>query len=501
MFTTGMKSEYKLLLENTQEMIIFFDSKCRIIKWNEKAANELGYDDSDLCQTPVNNIFKNVFQYENNKFIVNDKYLKRPEETIAYRKNQTCFPVELKITLINKGRKFTGLCTAVNVTDKKNILRELKHLKSELESYCQMDNEIVANITHELRTPVNGIMGFSNILLDTELKPNQEEAVNIIRRCCNNMNSLINDLLDYAKISGNKMVIEEREFKFHEFITRIIDLNSVAVNEKGLKLLLDIPDDIPEVVIGDELRLGQILNNLFSNAIKFTPSGQVGLKVMKTSQTGQFLELFFMVFDTGIGIGKEQQDRLFKSFSQVDSSITRRFGGTGLGLSICKKLVEAMHGTIEVDSEKNKGSAFSFSVSLGLPKSAASADTDMEDGIDELEASNIEIEDTDMSDIDYINKVLMEAGSPDQNKTRGMDQMRDALAIMNDYTEKLTICIEMENWEKAEELAGNMKKLLPADHDVNSKNILRLLFELRKENHNAALAILNEIKENISEEK
>ena len=126
-------------------------------------------------------------------------------------------------------------------------------------------------------------------------------------------------------------------------------MNSVQLNDKGLKLMVDISGEIPEVVIGDELRLSQIINNLFSNAIKFTSAGHIGLKVTKINQTDDDIELFFMVIDTGIGISAEERDKLFKSFSQVDSSISRRFGGTGLGLSISKRLVEAMNGTIQVE--------------------------------------------------------------------------------------------------------------------------------------------------------
>jgi signal transduction histidine kinase len=502
LFAHKKKSEYKLLLKNTQEIIIFFDSKCKILECNSKAVNELGYGD-DIYKIPINNIFKNVFIYEENKFMVADKYLKKPEETIAYRKNQTCFPVDLRITTNRRKKSCLGLCTAINITDKKNIIRETNHLKNEINNYNQMSNELVANITHELRTPVNGIMGFTNILADTKLKPNQMEAVNIIKRCCTNMNTLINDMLDYAKLSNNKLIIEEREFDFRDFVSQIVGFNSAALNEKDLKLILDIADNIPETVIGDELRLAQVLNNLFSNAIKFTPSGQVGLKIMKISQSGESIELFFMVIDTGIGISREEKDKLFKSFSQVDSSITRRFGGTGLGLSISKMLVEAMHGSIDVDSEKNMGSTFSFSVRLGLPKTKAveiSETPECCEGM-ELEESGSNENVADMSDLDYIDMVLKEAGTSGKELTSGMDAMREALVLMKDNMEKLTICIEMENWEKAEELACNMKKLLPKDHAANIKNVFRLILAVRKENHDISLSILNELKEHMCEEK
>jgi PAS domain S-box-containing protein len=498
-------SKYKILVENIQEMVIFFDSDGRIIDYNSKAAGELGYAE-DLYEIPFYDIFKNVIIYEDNQYKINQDYCSKMQETVAYRKNQTCFPVELKITFLKKKKGFIALCTAINISDKKDAIRELSHLKGELKNFDQMSSEFVAMITHELRTPVNGVMGFSNNLLEMDLKPDQMEAVNIIKRCCVGMNMLINDLLDYAKIINNRFILEQREFGFRNMIRQMIEVNRIKINEKGLKLLVDISNDIPDRVVGDELRLTQILTNLFSNAIKFTQVGQVGLKVVKVLQNDHNIDLFFMVFDSGIGISREEKDKLFKSFSQVDQSITRRFGGTGLGLAISKKLVEAMHGTIDVDSEKGKGSTFTFSVRLGLPESIAeeaedtNGDTDITDQ-NNVNLYNSEEESTGLSENDYISMTIKEANITTPAKVGGIEAMREAMIIMNDLIEKLTICIEMENWKKAEELAYNMKKLIPQDHNTNSKNFFYLLQCVRKENYHEAVAILNEIKLHMYKEK
>lgn len=499
-----VNSKYRLLLENTQEIIIFFDRNGRIKNCSSVTEDELGYKD-DLYEVPINQIFRNVFIIQDTRIQIEDKFQNGLQETIAYRKNQTCFPVKLKITVLSKHNKFLGICTATNVSEKRDAAQEINSLKNDLNNIHNISSELVARIAHELRTPVNGIMGFSNNLLDMELKPSQREAVNIIKRCCNNMNAIINDLLDFAKLSNNKLVIEQREFSFRTLIRNIVDINIVHINEKGLKLLLDISNDIPDRLIGDEHRLAQILNNLFSNAIKFTSSGQISLEIVKEYQTEQFVELFFMVIDTGIGISREEKDKLFKSFSQVDSSITRRFGGTGLGLSICKKLVEAMHGTIEVESEKNKGSTFSFSVRLELPHNGdiTPENSAVSENICKMAEEDV-VSDSGMdkniiSDMDYINRILKEI-TPAEIEN-GLDNMKKAMIAMNELIEKLTICIEMENWEKSEELACSMKNLIPKDHINNSKSILRLLMAIRKENHDLSLTILNEFKLNMLEEK
>ncbi len=494
-----MISKYKLLLEHSQEIIIFFDSKGNIIDCNSSTADALNYG-NDIFDVPIYEIFKNVFVYRNNKLLIEDKFKNALSETTAYRKNQTCFPVKLKVTAISNQKRSIGICTAINVTEKREAMQEINSLKNDLSNIHNVSSELVARIAHELRTPVNGIMGFSNNLLDMELKPNQKEAVNIIKRCCNNMNRIINDLLDFAKISNNKLVIEQREFNFRDFIRNIVDINIVHINEKGLKLFLDISDDIPDRVIGDEHRLAQILNNLFSNAIKFTLVGQITLEIVKEYQTGQFVELFFMIIDTGIGISREEKDKLFKSFSQVDSSITRRFGGTGLGLSICKKLVEAMNGTIEVDSEKNKGSTFTFSVRLGLPHNEIfDVDEGYEDEGHYIDRGSMITEcNKDMnniSDMDYINKILKKITPDDHDND--FNDVKGGMLIINELLEKLTICIEMENWEKSEELAYSMKNLLPKEDEAGSKCILRLLIAIRKENYDLSLSILNEFKASI----
>jgi signal transduction histidine kinase len=232
----------------------------------------------------------------------------------------------------------------------------------------QIKNEFLATITHELRTPLNGIIGLIYTLLETSLKPNQLDTVNLLHSICLKMETIINNSIDYSKLANNNIILEQREFDFQCFMDKVVSMNSESIEEKGLKLIVNVAEDIPKRVVGDEFRLTQILNNIISNAIKFTSVGQIAIEVAKIAQDSTHVELFFMVIDTGIGIAPEEMDRLFQSFTQVDGSFTRRYGGTGVGLSISKLLIEAMNGTITVESEKDQGSIFSFNIYLGLPK-------------------------------------------------------------------------------------------------------------------------------------
>ncbi len=503
LFLLSRKHEvmHRMMTEKTKEMKIFFDKTGKITFCNNKALQELGYG-MEIYEHTIQEIFRNVFHIKDNKPIVPEHDIDKPLETFAYRQNHTCFPVELYIIFQKRKKNNYGLCLAVSTENIREANRKIEQLQSEIDLLNRNRSEITANITHELRTPVNGIMGLSDNLLDMELSPEQAEIVRLIKRCCTNMNAMINDLLDYAKITNEKMSLEQREFNLRECMNAIIESNRPRINDKGLKLLVYISDDIPEKVIGDELRLTQIMNNLLSNAVKFTVIGQIAIEVVMLSKTVNSVELFFMVIDTGIGISNEDKDKLFQSFTQVDGSITRRFGGTGLGLAISKKLVEAMGGTIGMESEKGKGSTFSFSVRLAIP--AETDETGIQenrgslpseyDGVDEKLTLVMKSEELTWADMPF-GEVKMH--KPEEAKERQSEE--EILKKLSPVLEKLSICIEMESWDKAEELAYYMKKQMPAEQSEIAKLVFRLLLAVRKEKYDASVAMINELEALIGE--
>ncbi|MDF2542681.1 MAG: sensor signal transduction histidine kinase [Herbinix sp.] len=504
--------KYRLMLENSFEMILFFDDQGKIVDCNLTAKTELGYED-DIFDKTIFDIFqKTLFKGADYDTIIRE-YIKKPGETVAYRKNQTCFPVELMIKIIQTDRNIVGVCTARNITCKNDMIREMRAIQNELKNANKFQTNFFANITHELRTPVNGILGLTGNLLDTELSYGQLDMINIIRNCCLNMSALINDLLDCSKISSGKLELEQREFDFFKFINQIIAFNRNSINEKGLKLLVNVATDIPKMVIGDEFRLSQILNNLFSNAIKFTSVGQIALEVVKTFQSEQEVELFFILMDTGIGIGDEDKDKLFQSFMQADGTITRRFGGTGLGLSICKELVELMNGSISVNSEVSKGSTFSFSVRLKI--STSGNDTNpmsiSSDDINIIHDRKIPFMNNktigSLPEIDYIGKILNEANlsKPFSDEIRFMQDeqgkccMEECITNLKFQVDKLNLCIEMENWYKAESFAETISKMIPKDHKGLWRLGFQLVLSVRKEDVVKSKELLQEIKAILTE--
>ena len=454
--------------EDALEMIFIFSSAGTIFYANAAAKKKLERK-SALCGKHISDVFPNTFKYTEDGFETDYPFGKEVQDLLAYRTNLTCFPVEARIE-VDENNPDVYICMANDVLEKEFLNKEIEKVREEAQQALKVKSEFVANVTHELRTPVNGVLGNVKELLCEEWDGPTEKALRLIERCCGDMNKIINNILDFSKLEAGKFSLEPRKFHFRNMMDYVKSHHINKITEKGLEFFMTVSPQIPEYVVGDELRVVQILNNLLSNALKFTAIGKITVEVVKTARVNDKIELFFIVADTGIGIDKEDKKKLFQSFSQVDASISRKYGGTGLGLNICKQLVELMGGRIEVEGKKNRGSTFSFSIWVNACA-----------GEEEPAAQREEAE------IPFVSSAasIHEEDSQEEIRQYGTPENQENLKKV---LSKLILCVEMENWEKAEMFMETVRQLTEEAPREVKRVILKLKMAIQKENYDKITA-------------
>jgi two-component system, sensor histidine kinase and response regulator len=371
---------YRAILESAPVGLLVVDDQATVIHANREIQRLFGYAPDELVGRGANLLLAED-DFAPTLAEIRRRLASKARETgdgalqlPARRKDGSRFPMEAELSYLptRAGQPRQLAVMIIDVTLRQRQQEALKRAASLAEETAQAKSDFLANMSHEIRTPMNAIIGMTHLALDTELSEQQRDYCDKILTSAQHLLGIINDILDFSKIEAGKLNVECIDFGLDGMLENVVNLIGDKAAAKGLELIFDVHRTVPRRLIGDPLRLGQILVNYANNAVKFTERGEIGILVRVEEETADEVVLRFSVRDTGIGIAKEQQALLFRSFSQADTSTTRKYGGTGLGLAISAKLAAMMDGRVGLESEPGQGSTFWFTARLGKGHEAGS---------------------------------------------------------------------------------------------------------------------------------
>jgi two-component system, sensor histidine kinase and response regulator len=369
-------SNLRELIKSSPVTIVAYDLEGIVQSWNPAAERLFGWTEQEAIgrHLPFVPPDKTDEFHDRIQRILNGEELSG-EGVRRVKKDGS--PVELSISTAplrdGQGTTIALMSVVTDITERKRVEEEVQKAKAAAEASNLAKSEFLANMSHEIRTPMNGVIGMTELALNTDLTLQQREYLGMVKSSGDALMTVINDILDFSKIEAGKLELDPIEFKIRDTIEDTARMLALRAHQKGLELVVDVRPGVPEMLIGDPVRLRQILFNLLGNAVKFTERGEVILRVEAVEKTRNCVPLQFSVRDTGIGIPADRQKLVFEAFTQADNSMTRKYGGTGLGLTITSRLVSLMGGRIWVESEPGKGSVFHFTGNFGLGRAAIQA--------------------------------------------------------------------------------------------------------------------------------
>jgi two-component system sensor histidine kinase/response regulator len=366
---------YRAIIETAPVGMIVTDDRGTIVLTNLQVDAIFGYQPYELVGKKIETLVPQAIRHSH--IAMRDSYANdgksrqmgsQASELLGARKDGSEFSVQVGLSRLPDvgGRGFCSCASVHDITAQKDAQKALADARDQAQQAVRTKSDFLANMSHEIRTPMNAIIGLSHLVLGTDLTTKQRDYLRKIRLSGQHLLGIINDILDFSKIEAGKLSVEKVEFELPSVLDNVVNLIGEKASSKNLELFFDIAADVPPILIGDPLRLGQILINYGNNAVKFTEQGEIAIEVRVEKSTAHDVLLRFGVRDTGIGLSEEQINRLFQSFQQADTSTTRKYGGTGLGLAICKNLATLMGGEVGVESVEGKGSTFWFTASLEI---------------------------------------------------------------------------------------------------------------------------------------
>ncbi|MGB4497181.1 MAG: PAS domain S-box protein, partial [Methylococcaceae bacterium] len=364
--TLRLVNEEQQAIFNSASSGIVLTKNRIIVRCNRKLEEDFGYESGELIGQSTRIWYPDEESFtKTGNVIYNARKTSESLEQQYIRKDGSLFWARVRIQPIDENDFSKGVVGIINdITCEHEANLALKEAKEMAENATKMKSDFLANMSHEIRTPMNAIIGLSHLVMKTEMSDKQREYLRKIQSSSQHLLGILNDILDFSKIEAGKLAIENIEFNLENVLSNISQLIHDKATERGLELVFDVAPDVPNNLVGDPLRLGQVLINFCTNAIKFTEKGEIDVVLRKLEETDKNVLIKFSVKDTGIGLSDEQTQKLFQSFQQADSSTTRKYGGTGLGLAICKNLAHMMGGEVGVNSQLGCGSEFWFTARL-----------------------------------------------------------------------------------------------------------------------------------------